>query len=286
MAYDVLKIHGDGDVNYVMCSVAEFSDNDITTLQENGLSAPEWGNNTIMLAKFIEDTNASSYTISEDIIGYRIQRYEADYDRLYEVVSVDKQQLYFEDYNLRNNKSYQYRIVPIYLKNGIETLGVPISTEIVYTDRCGWSILGTRPTQEINKYTIDYDNIWTFNCNVSAEPMRPVYNKVYTTGFGQYPKATQGSENYLEGGLSCLIGDVKCNGYVGDNIDIIEKWRAFCNNGELKLLRDLKGHVIPCSIKDTTYDINYSVLEQPTTISFNFIQLADRHDISVYGLGV
>lgn len=286
MAYDILKIHGNGDVNYVMCSVAELSDSDITTLQNNGLSAPEWDNNTIMLAKFIEDTNASSYTISEDIIGYRIQRYEADYDRLYEVVSVDKQQLYFEDYNLRNNKSYQYRIVPIYLKDGVETLGVPIVTETVHTDRCGWSILGTKTTHEMNKYTIDYNNIWTFNCNVNAEPIRPIYNKVYSTGFGQYPKAVQGSENYLEGGLSCLIGDVKCEGYVGDNIDVIERWRAFCNNGELKLLRDLKGHVIPCSIKDTTYDINYSLLEQPTTISFNFVQLADRHDISVYGLGV
>lgn len=286
MAYNILKIHGGGDINYVTSSVVSLSDDDIITLQGRGLSAPEWDNNTIMLAKFIEDPNASSYVISEDIIGYRIQRYEVDYDRLYEVVAVDKQHLYFEDYNLRNNKNYRYHIVPVYSKDGVETLGLPILTETAFTDCDGWSVIGTKPTREMNKYTIDYDNIWTFGLNVSAQSMRPVYNKVYTTGFGKYPKLTHGEENYLEGGLSCLIGDVACAGYTGDNIDIIEKWQAFCNNGELKLLRDLKGHVIPCSIKDTTYDIDYSISEQPTTISFNFVQLEDRHNISVYGLGV
>lgn len=285
MAYDILKIHGDGDINYIMCSTLELTDADITTLQENGLTSPEWGSDTIMLAKFHEDTNASSYTISKDIIGYKIQRYEVEYDKLYEVASLDNEQLYFEDYNLRNNKSYQYRIIPIYLKDGAEVFGSPISTETVSIDWCGWSIIGTKPTREMNKYTIDYDNIWTFGCNVNPEPIRPVYNKNYLTGFGQYPKAVQSQENYLEGGLSCLIGDVKCENYVGDNIDTIEKWRTFCNNGELKLLKDLKGHVIPCSIKDTTYDTNYLVLEQITTISFNYIQLMDKSDISVYGLG-
>lgn len=286
MAYDILKIHGDGDINYVMCSTLELTDADIATLQENGLNSPEWNSDTIMLAKFHEDTNASSYTISKDVIGYKIQRYEIEYNKLYEVASLDNEQLYFEDYNLRNNKSYQYRIVPIYLKDGTEVLGSPISTESVFIDWCEWSVIGTKPTREKNKYVVDYDNIWTFGCNVSPEPIRPVYNKNYLTGFGQYPRAVQGQENYLEGGLSCLIGDVKCEGYIGDNIDTIEKWRAFCNNGELKLLRDLKGHVIPCSIKDTTYDINYSVLEQITTISFNYVQLMDKSDISVYGLGV
>lgn len=286
MAYNILKIHGNGDINYVMGRATKLSDNDIAALCGSGLSAPEWDTSTIMLAKFVENTNAASYTMSEDIIGYRIQRYEVDYDKLYEVVSVDKQQLYFEDYNLRNNKSYKYHIVPIYLKDGVETAGLPILTETAHTDNCNWAVFGTKPTHEMNKYTIDYDNIWTFGLNVSAQSMRPVYNKIYTTGFGKYPKATQGEENYLEGGLSCLIGDVNCAGYIGDNIDIIEKWQAFCNNGELKLLRDLKGHVIPCSIKDTTYDIDYSISEQPTTISFNFVQLEDRHNISVYGLGV
>lgn len=286
MAYDVLKIHGSGDINYVMCSTLELTDEDVDGLQANGLTSPEWDANTIMLAKFHEDINASSYTISKDIIGYKIQRYEVEYDKLYDVASLDNKQLYFEDYNLRNNKSYQYRIVPIYLKDGSETFGSPISTETVFVDWCGWSVIGTKPTREMNKYNIDYDNVWIFGCNVNSESIRPVYNKNYLTGFGQYPKAVQGQENYLEGGLSCLIGDIRCEDYTGDNIDTIEKWRAFCNNGELKILKDPKGHVIPCSIKDTTYETNYAVLEQITTISFNYVQLMDKSDISVYGLGV
>jgi hypothetical protein len=286
MAYNVLKIHGNCDINYVMCSSLELDEENIDSLLDSGLTSPEWDVDTLMLAKFNENTGASSYTISQDIRGYRIQRYEVDYNKLHEVASLRGDQLYFEDYNIRNNKSYQYRIVPIYLKDGVETLGSPVTSNTIHTDWCGWSVIGTKPTDEINKYMVDYDNIWTFGLNVSPEPIRPVYNKNYLTGFGQYPKAVQGQENYLEGGLSCLIGDIKCENYIGDNIDTINKWRAFCNNGELKLLKDLKGNIIPCSIKDTTYDIDYSTVEQITTISFNYVQLMDRDDISVYGLGV
>lgn len=239
-----------------------------------------------MLANFHEDTNASSYTISNDIVGYKIQRYEVEYNKLYEVTALGKEQLYFEDYNIRNHKSYQYRIVPIYLKDGVEIFGAPLSTDVAQTDWCDWSVIGTKSTRERNKYTIDYDNIWNFKLNVEPEPIHPVFNKTYLTGFGQFPKVVQGQENYVESGLSCLIGDVECVNYVGDNIDTLEKWRAFCNNGELKIIKDPKGHIFPCSIQDTTYTTDYSVIDEITTISFNYTQIMDRADISVYGLGV
>lgn len=224
----------------------------------------------------VEDSNA---------VRYFVQRHEVDYEKLYDVATVENDCSVVYDFNIRNNKSYQYRIYPIYVNNGAEVFGVPISTNTLYTDFYGWSIVGTKATEVNNEYVVDNDNIWSFGYNISANPIKPVYNKNYVTGFGQFPKLVQGDENYLEGGLSCLIGDVACNGkYINDNIDSIKKWRAFCNNGELKLLKDLKGHIIPCSIKDTTPTIDYSIIEKPTTISFNFVQLMDRENISVYGL--
>ncbi len=286
MAFDTLKIHGAGDINYVMATSLELTDTDINALQASGLTAPVWAGDTIMLADFHEDTYANSATISNDIVGYKIQRYEVDYDRLYDVATIDNENMYFEDYNLKNHKSYQYRIVPIYVKDGIEMLGAPIPTETVLANWCGWTVIGTKPTREKDKYTVDKDNIWRFGLNVEAEPIYPVFNKNYITGFGRFPKEVRGEENYLEGKMSCLIGDVECDNYTGDTIDVIEKWRSFCNNGELKLLKDLKGHIIPCTIKDTTSSINYKVLDQITTISFSFVQLKEARDISVFCLEV
>ena len=228
----------------------------------------------------------SNNELTNDIMGYKIQRYEVDYDRLFEVATLGSNELYFEDYNIRNNKSYQYRITPIYFKDDKELLGMPITTDEIYTDWCGWSVIGTKPTEDSGKYIVDYENIWTFELNTESEAIRPVFNKTYITGFGQYPKVIQGQENYLEGGLKCLIGNILNEEYTNDSIDTIEKWREFCNNGELKLLKDRKGHVIPCSIKDTTPTFMGDTLEQVTVISFNFVQLMDKHDISVYGLGV
>lgn len=286
MPYDTLKIYGECDVNYVMCSSSVLSGEDIDILKTNSLLSPEWKIDTIMLANFNEDTSADSFTMINDIVGYKIQRYEVDYDRLYEVATLNSSEIYFEDYNIRNNKSYQYRITPIYLKDDKELLGMPITTDEIYTDWCGWSVVGTKPTEDSGKYIVDYENIWTFELNTEGESIRPVFNKTYITGFGQYPKVIQGQENYLEGGLKCLIGNILNEEYTNDSIDTIEKWREFCNNGELKLLKDRKGHVIPCSIKDTTPTLMGNTLEQVTVVSFNFVQLMDKHDISVYGLGV
>ena len=285
MSYNTLKIYGDCDVNYMMCSSLVLSDEDIQVLKTNSLSAPTWETDTIMLANFNKDLNADNLSMVNEITGYRIQRFEVDYNKLYEVAKLNREELYFEDYNIINNKNYQYYIAPIYLKDGKELFGSPIATETIYADWIGWTIVGTKPTNVADKYTVDYDNIWTFECNVESEAMRSVFNKTYTTGFGQYPKAVQGQENYLEGSVQCLLGNVLNNKYINDNIDIIEKWRNFCNNGELKLLKDPKGHVIPCSIKDTTSTLLCNSLEQPTVISFNFVQLMDKRDISVYGLG-
>ncbi len=285
MPYDALKVYGKSDINYVMCCNNILTEEDINTLQTNALSSPTWGVDTIMLAKFNEDTNANSFTMTDEIVGYKIQRYEVDYNKLYNVTTLSNKELFFEDYNLRNNRSYQYRIIPIYSKNGHEVLGSPISTDVVHSDWCGWTIVGTKLTDVENEYVVDYDNIWTFGCNIEGEPIQPVFNKTYVTGFGQYPKVVQGEQNYLEGGLTCLLGNVACGEYVNDSIDALEKWRYFCNNGELKLLKDQKGHVIPCSIKDTTPTQMHNTIDLATTISFHFVQLLDRSDISVYGLG-
>lgn len=244
-----------------------------------------------VVAEIMADKQDSCISINlnnvedSDAVKYFVQRHEVDYEKLYDVTTVENGCSVVYDFNIRNNKSYQYRIYPIYANNGAEVFGAPISTNTLYTDFYGWSIVGTKATEVDNEYIVDNDNIWSFGYNISANPIKPVYNKNYVTGFGQFPQLVQGDENYLEGGLSCLMGDVACNGkYINDSIDSIEKWREFCNNGELKLLKDLKGHIIPCSIKDTTPTIDYSIIEKPTTISFNFVQLMDRENISVYGL--
>lgn len=221
------------------------------------------------------------------VTGCLIQRYEQESGRLCPVTTLNKEYTSFRDYNLQNHKTYRYQITPIYLYNEQKQFGAPVKTSAIQTDWSGWSIIGLKQTSKANEYTVDNDNIWVFEYNTTGDPIKPVFNKSYATGFGQYPKEIQGEENYLEGSVSGLIGSISCNGdYINDDIDSIERWREFCNTAKLKLLKDPKGHVIPCSIKDTSPTINYNVREEITTVSFGFVQLADRNDISVYGLEV
>lgn len=283
MAYNTIKIHGGGDVNYVMCTTASLTDEEKKSLETADISTrPTWDDYTIMLAKFEnESIDANSYEITNDIKEYKIQRLEVGTDRLYEVATVDKTHTSIKDYNVRSQKSYQYRIVPV---NNNGDLLAPITTDAVETDWCGWSVVGIIPTKKKNVYTVDQENIWNFVANVKPQPKSLVNDMKIHTGFGKYPTAVQGELNYIETGMSCLIGDITCKGYEGDTIDVIKKWRAFCSNEHLKLFKDPKGEIIPCIITDTTDNTDFGTAEQITEISFKVTQLLDETKISVYGL--
>lgn len=285
MPYNVLKVNGNCDINYICSENTIYTENDILNISHAGSHAPNWNTSTILLANFCQDTFANSCSIVDEIIGYKIQRLEKDYNKLYNVATVNNSIFSIEDYNVKGNKPYQYYIVPILLKDGIQILGSPISTDIIHPKWQGWSVIGINYTEEKNTYTVDYDNIWFFDLNAEESPIHPIYEKNYIAGFGQYPYLVQGNENYIEGGLSCLIGNVSCENYEGDDIDTLEKWRAFCADDKLKLLKTPKGYVIPCTIKGTTLSVNHNILEKITTISFNYVQMMDSKEISVYGVG-
>lgn len=61
-----------------------------------------------------------------------------------------------------------------------------------------------------------------------------------------------------------------------------EQWVNFCNNGNLKLLKDIRGNKYLVDIVDTpTFETMDETVQQATTISFNWVEVGDTNKIAV-----
>lgn len=285
MSFSKLKIYGDCDIDYVWCKNGKITDEEIKKLK-SGVYKPIWDSKTITLATFDEDVSASCFENNSEILKYEIQRRNTRDNILLPVCTVDADTKFIQDYNVSSNSTYEYWLTPVFNTDGLDTYNSPIITDKVTPKWHSLSIVGLKETKDKNIYEVDTENVWNFCLNIKEFSIAPQFDKVYSDGYGQFSKVSSGKRNYLKGSHSCLIGDVVNCGetYGNDDIYKLEKWREFCYSKNLKLLKDSKGYVIPVDIEDTSMSINNSLLEQPTTISFNYRQMADHNAISVYGL--
>lgn len=281
MAFNKIEVFGDCDVNYVWSKDNKLTEAEIETMSQNGIHSPEWDYNSIALATFNDSLSASSFE-NEDIVGYRIQRKNIKDNVMKTVAEVGGDNTGVVDFNIANNATYKYYITPVLSKDNETVLGQTVETDELNTSWDSWSIIGLKEVGE-KQYEIDNDNIWVFHLNLEAGDYKPVYSKTFVNGFGRFPKGFSGETNYLKGSLSCYVGAVnKFGDYDNDDANKDKKWREFCNNGDLKLLRDLKGNVFLVDIEDTTQKIESYANDMPTKLSFNFIQLGDADDICAY----
>lgn len=281
MSFNKIEIYGGCDVNYMWSKDAILSDNEINTIVQKGIYSPEWDTESTALATFNNNLSASNFN-NENILYYRIQRKDAKENIMRTVANVDKTQTKITDFNIGNKATYKYYITPIVEIDGKEITGQTIETDEFSTDWCTWSVIGLKTVEE-NTYEIDEDNIWIFHLNLEAGDYTPVYSKTFTQGMGRFPKAFSGETNYIKGSLSCYSGAVdKFGNYCDDDVIKNKKWAEFCNNGEIKLLRDVKGNVFLVDIENTSMNVETYAKDMPTKISFNFIQLGDAEEVCAY----
>ena len=281
MVFNKIEIYGGGDINYMWSKDTAISNEEISSLSQQGVCSPEWDTNSTALATFNNNLSASNFN-DNNIIYYKIQRRNMKENVVQTVANTKKTDMKIMDFNIGNKSTYKYYITPIVEVDGKETSIQTIETNEFKTDWCSWSVIGLHMVDE-KTYQIDEDNIWVFHLNLDAGDYKPVYSKTYAQGMGRYPRGFSGETNYIEGSLSCYLGNVNKSGnYDDDDIDKLKKWTEFCNNGDMKLIRDIKGNVFLADIKDTSLKVENYVNDNPTKISFDFIELGDSKSVCAY----
>ena len=281
MAFNKIEIYGGGDINYVWSRDTAVSNEEINSIVQNGVCSPEWGVDSIALATFNNNLKASNFN-NDNILCYKIQRRNIKENVVKTVANIDKIDTKIIDINIGNKATYKYYITPMVEIDGKEVVGQTLETKEFNTNWHCWSVIGLHLVDG-NTYIIDDNNIWKFHLNLEAGDYKPVYSKTYTNGMGRYPKGFSGETNYIKGSLSCYLGDVdKFGSYKNDDVDKLKQWREFCNNGEMKLIRDIKGNVFLADIEDTSLKPEHYANGDPTKISFNFIELGDAEKVCAY----
>ena len=285
--FSKLKVYGYSDINYIW-SKKNISEDEITSIKALVITTPAWDDNTITLSTFNNNINASDISEVKEVVQYIVQKRNISGNKRSTVATIPYDCTSIEDYNVSDSSEYEYYIIPVYKEDNGKSMGEPITSNMISTDFGSVSIIGLLPTQDKNVYLVDTNNIWVFPLNVEHESFKQQYNKSILSGISKFPKISVNDTNYLTTNISCLIGNVDCSGetYSNDSIEVINKWKEFCINGCMKLYKDEKGHVIPCEITDMSYDFDNSILQMPTTISFQITQIDSAESLSVYNIEV
>lgn len=209
------------------------------------------------------------------------------------------------DYNITNNRKYQYIIQNI---NSIK-----ISPVVTSSGRC-WSIVELLPTDlpgallnssaVKKKYTVDENNIWLFKYNGDFGSQTQNISKSEQQTLGRHSRIGHGLKNNITGSITALLGQdiipgtkiidqngTASHGYqeqlrnniISSNnaIDLLKLWRSFVYSKNPKLLKDAKGQKWIVQVMSGQNTPMHHVEGQPDTISFSWTEIENTDNIII-----
>lgn len=275
--YNRITIYGDLNVNYMCAKSTSEEISDASTLDK-----PIWDAETIALANFNSSESASSYDGANFVFStYRIYRKDKNKDSLKYIATVKADINKIKDYTNHSNNECTYLI---YLINSSNQMGTVIETKELRTSFDYWTIAGTIQTDDKNIFIVDKENIWNFWLSPEISSISQVTQKSKKTGFSRYPKIKHSDVNYASGTLSFLLGELDClqSEYINDTVEKKNRWIEFANTPTPKVLTDPKGECMIVDITPIESNVDFNLIQTPTTIRFEFTEIADVNDITVY----
>lgn len=274
MAYDKITIYSPIVVDYIDIEKNTFTQAEYEATYAQTY-APSWGDNSVMVANFNTGINSDDSTGLTSIVKkWSVYRQKIGSSVQEKVISVDKDTLEAEDYLVSTNSSYRYRVYP---ETDTE-IGVAIISDDTKTCWRNWVVLGLKKTSNDNIYSVDNNNVWLFDYNLQSSEISQSLNKNVYEGFTKFPKVSKGNRNYLTGNINCLIGKFINSKYY-DSKDMIDRWTAFVNSGDKKILKDRKGNLYEIEITESSFKYEDVTSNQIVSISFKWIQIGDLSTI-------
>lgn len=219
-------------------------------------------------------------------------------------MDIDNYKYSLFDYNVSNSEKYEYFLILNSNKESTQHFTYEILKGEYTTHFCEWSMIDIVENDEGLYETIG--DIWKFKYNLETQDIQLNNSIVMYDTLSRYPQFGYGVKQYDSSSLTCLLGDVgtynivyndsnsikkdgyfekekTSNGYTINNIQKFRKWKSFCNNDNLKLLRDIKGNRWIVKIHENpTIKNNDNSNEQIYTISFSWSECMDNN-ISIVG---
>lgn len=239
---------------------------------------PTLNTNTRGLVTFDDNYNWTTYTSEAMGETFSVYREDNSSGIINKVVSISNGSLGTYDYNIANNNEYRYYIY----QDEDEVSSLPNISSNIITNWREWSITDiVRDDDNPNLFRADVQNIWKLFLNLDSGTLTNNINKTVYPNLTKYPKISLGKQNYASGSITCLLGEIVNETYT-EWAGMRDAWVKFCNNGNLKLLKDIRGNKYLVDIVDTpTFNTMDETTQQATIVSFNWIEIGDSTEIAV-----
>lgn len=222
-------------------------------------------------------------------------------------VAVDTHNFIFRDFNISNNRTYQYVLYPL----DSDEISIVRKTSIVDNIHWGgWSITELHPVNGSSKlFTASPSDVWIFNLNVDTGEQTQNISRQEQQTLGQFNRYAQGKLNYISGSVNCLLGrDVLPASYIiknnkvqqvggyqekmpynkaptsNERVDMLLAWRKVVYSSNPKLLKDRAGQSFLVTLNSSTNKPMDYVSIQPNTISFTWTEIGSTQDIQITGV--
>lgn len=183
------------------------------------------------------------------------------------------------DYSAQSGKKYRYMVTPFDEKR---TAFISAETNEVTPSLNGVMLYDLIPTEDNSVFSVG-DDVYKFDADLQFGELKLNNTKNFVETCSAYPHETYTVNNHLTGSIETLFGTYDCGkNYTGDTSYRIEDFKKLAVNGHLKLIKDKFGHCIIGDISDISYSCETEGGEILRKLNFNFTELMDNQNITVY----
>ena len=311
-----IRLYGNQMVDNIVLSNTPFTSGEKAILKDKTkFSSLQWEDfpNAMIICNYINNDYSSSLPITGNIIGFDIKK-KTYYDKTYidvgsftldELAEGESEGTYnITDHNVQNNYDYTYDIFVL----TDEKLGI-VTTATATTYSNAWTlspIAKVKGTKTQYKILTDENNnliIWNFGVNCQESSMTQNLDRTVYQNLAAKPLVSIGLSNYLTGGLTCLLGEVTCNGEYYEPTILLKKFRDMIASNDLFLFKNPKGDTRIVTISDNpsyTYNNDWAnlyktsldtennisdITNRPTELSFQYTEIDDPEKYSIVSIG-
>lgn len=284
MGYNKIILYGNQTCDYlcIQNTPAEVSNFGYVNAEPS-----QWGDDTLLFAKFNNDLVAGDSALTDSIVGYEIRRKKGanPYTEYVGTIKGSSEELkakkYIIDYMVENNSDYTYYLFPATTISGSGIVLSPSVTDEVKTDWGYWSLLVVDETDEENVFYLN--KMFKFELNLQTGDRNNNAVVSVIQNFTKYPTIQYGMSNYWSSDLTSLCGFISCNDvdYI-QTPNMIEELKALTSDTRRKFLKDIDGKIWEVKI---TAPINISTddttLQRIKTVKVSWTEVGDAEGISI-----
>lgn len=112
------------------------------------------------------------------------------------------------DYNVGNNRYYEYLYRFVYAGSGVSSTSFKEIKKPIEISWNGWSLSDLHEVEGSNgkEYTTSLNDTWKFKFNISSGQQVQNLSRTEQETLGRFPRFSQGLKNAISGSVQCLLG--------------------------------------------------------------------------------